>query len=273
MKKLSLLLTLLLLSGFQIARADALPEADLPAATKAPKVGKIGQMLAVQIDAKESQDFNFDLPKGQFFVYLDAQRVGEGSIVSNSDFSLLLLKRNGAQFPQFGSNLIYYNSRDRTLRVGKAFSFAKPTGVRFRIKNDADGINNFWLTVVPAAPAKFLPFGFGAKLQTIKIGPNIGTGSTLDAREFEYLRATIPAGKWSISLGAKSEDNCSVDLFSLNARGLDYNDSIKIYGVGKEDRKEEIITLTKPTTLIFRVQNDSGANAVAYDVTIEKSTD
>lgn len=242
----------------------------LPSASKKPMVGKVGQTMAVQLDSKESQDFNLDLPKGQFFLYLDAQ-VASGN---STNATVSLLKRNGAEMPGFGSAWIYYNTMDATSRVGKAFSFAKPTGVRFRLKNDdtADA-SNFWLRVVPASPAKFLPFAFGSKLLPIKIGPNIGTGSTLDARGFQYLRATIPKGKWSISLGAKSEDNCAVDLDSYNERGVAYPGSIAIYGVGKEERQEKILTFTKPTTLIFRVLNDSQAENVAYDVTIEPSTD
>ena len=244
-----------------------------PAGSATPTVGKVGQTMSVQLDSKKAQDFNLDLPKGQFFVYVDAARIGEGSLTSNSDFSLLLLKRNGAEMPGYGGDLIYYNTRDRTTRVGKAFSFTKPTGVRFRIKNDADGANNFWITIVPATPVKWLPFGFGDVPKAIKIGPNIGTGGPLDARGYAYSRATIPAGKWSVSLGAKSEDNCSVDVTSYDERGVNYPGSFSIFGVGKDARKEKIITLSKPTTLIFRVLNDSQAENVNYDVTIEPSTD
>ena len=272
MKKSLLILTLALLGASSLTQAEDAPPT-LPQASKTPRVGKVGQMMAVQLDAKESQDFNLDLPKGAFFVYADVQRLGDKSTLTNIDATLYLLKRNGAQLPNYGGSLIYFNSGDSTARVGKPFSFTKPTGVRFRFKNESNGAHNLWLTVVPASPVKFLPFGFGSKLLPIKIGPNIGTGSTLDARGFGYLRATIPKGKWSVSLGAKSDDNCSVDLNSYDARGVDYPASFHIYGVGKEERKEKIITLTKPTTLIFRVLNDSQAENVAYDVTIEPSTD
>ena len=277
MKKTSLLLALLggaLFGGLNSVRAEEIKEATLPAATKAPKVGKVGQTMKVEIDSKKSQDFNLDLPKGQFFVYLDAQRLGEDSLTSNIDASLYLLKRNGAEMPQYGGYLIYWNTGERTSRVGKAFSFSKPTGVRFRVKNDSGSANNFWLTVVPAQPANFLPFNFGSPVKAAKIGPNNGTGSTLEHREFEYLRAVIPAGTWSISLGAKTkEGSCYAWMDSFNARGVDYPDSISIFGVGKDDRKEKIITLVKPTTLIFRVTNGAGGNPITYDVTIEPSTD
>ncbi len=277
MKKLFLLFALAVASG-SAARAEELKEATLPAATKAPQVGKVGQMMAVQLDADESQDFNLDLPKGQFFVYADTQRVGEGSLTSNMDATIYLLKRNGAAMPNYGGHLIYFNSRDRTARVGKAFSLAKPTGVRFRFKNESDGINNLWFTVVPAQPVKFLPFGFGSKLKVAKIGSNNGSGGTLEHREYEYLRATIPAGKWSISLGAKAEGDatrCYVSMNSLSARGVDYSGSIAIYGVGHEERQEKIVTFKSPTTLIFRVLNEGAAdtNTISYDITIEPSTD
>ena len=243
------------------------------AASKTPVVGKVGQTFAVQVDAKESEDFNFDLPKGQFFVYADVQRLGDKSTLTNIDASVYLLKRNGAEMPGYSGHLIYFNSGDSTTRVGKSFGFLKPTGVRLRFKNESNGAHNIWLTVVPATPLKWLPFGFGDKLLPIKIGPNIGTGATLGAREHQYLRATIPAGKWSVSLGAKSDDNCAVDISSYNARGVADAASFNIYGVGKEERKEKIITLTKPTTLIFRVLNDSQAENVAFDVTIEPATE
>ena len=245
----------------------------LPSATKKPMVGKVGQTMAVQLDSKESQDFNLDLPKGQFFVYADVQRLSEKSSMNNMDASIYLLKRNGAQMPGYGGDFIYFNSGDSTKRVGKAFTLAKATGVRLRFKSDSFGTHNLWLTVVAANPVKFLPFGFGAKILPVKIGPNNGAGSTLEARGFQYLRATIPKGKWSVSLGAQSEDNCAVDLDSYNERGVAYPISFSIFGVGKEERKEKIITLAKPTTLIFRVLNDSQADNVAFDVTIEPSTD
>ncbi len=273
MKKLTLFLALALVANYSAARAHEVAAATLPANTKTPQVGKVGQTFKVQLDGKESQDFNLDLPKGQFFVTADVQRLGDKSTLTNIDASIYLLKRNGAQLPQYGGHLIYFNSGDSTARVGKAFSFAKPTGVRLRFKNESNGAHNLWLTVSMNSPVKFLPFGFGAKILPIKIGPNIGSGGTLGAREHQYLRATIPKGKWSVSLGAKSEDNCAVDISSYNERGVDYPTSFSIYGVGKEERKEKIITLTKPTTLIFRVLNDSGAENVAYDVTIEPSTD
>ncbi|RYX80800.1 hypothetical protein EON83_26980 [bacterium] len=275
MKHLSFLTAFALFGGLVSAQAQGrTPVASLPAATKTPKVGKVGQTLAVSIGSKKSQDFNFDLPKGQFYVYVDAQGLKEGDSVSKIDATLILLKRNGAQFPQFGSNLIYWNSHERTSRAGQQFSFAKPTGVRFRIKNDAEGANNFWLTVVPLQPMKFLLFSFGSKVMTAKIGPNNGTGGPLNHREFDYLRATIPAGKWSISLGAHSEaGKCFVSMVSLNARGVDYMGSISIVGVENDDRKEEIVTLAKPTTLLFRVVNEGAGdeNPVTYDITIEPS--
>lgn len=248
----------------------------LPPASKTPMVGKVGTTIGVAIDEDGKQDFNFDLPKGQFMVYVDAQRIGDGSLTSSIDSSLKLLKRNGAALPQYSGDLIYWNSHEKEYRVGKSFSLAAPTGVRFRLANQSDGENNFWLTVVPAAPFKFLPYGFGAKVLDAKIGPNNGTGGTLESREFAYIRAKMPAGKWSVSLGAQeAEGRVYASLLSRDERGLDYTQSFSLVTTadeyGGEAREEKIITLTKPKTLIFRVYNEGAAtrNAIAYDVTIE----
>ena len=255
---------------------DAEKTEALPEATKTPMVGKVGTTIGVAINESGKQDFNFDLPKGQFTVYVDAQRIGDGSLTSSIDSSLKLLKRNGAALPQYSGDLIYWNSHEKEYRVGKAFSFAAPTGVRLRLTNQSDGENNFWLTVVPAAPFKFLPYGFGAKVLDAKIGPSNGTGGTLESREFAYIRAKMPAGKWSVSLGAQeAEGRVYASLLSRDERGLDYTQSFSLITsageYGGEAREEKIITLTKPKTLIFRVYNEGAAsrNPITYDVTIE----
>jgi hypothetical protein len=252
----------------------------IPAASATPQTGKVGQTLSVTLDEKQKQDFNFDLPKGQFYVFCDAQRIGDGSLTTSIDSSLQLLKRNGAAFPQYGGDFIYWNSHEKEARAGKVFSFAQPTGIRFRLKNQSDGANNFWLTVVPAQPVKFVPYGFGTTVIPAKIGPNNGTGGTLESGKFAYLRAAIPAGKWSVSLGAKEEEGrCYATLLSLNERGLDYPQSFSLITAaddyGSEARTEKILTLAKPTMLIFRVYNEGAAtrNPITYDVTIEPSTD
>ena len=251
------------------------PEA-LPTATKTPIVGKVGKTIGVAIDESGKQDFNFDLPKGQFMVYVDAQRIGDGSLTSSIDSSLKLLKRNGAVLPQYSGDLIYWNAHEKEYRVGKSFSLAAPTGVRLRLTNQSNGENNFWLTVVPTAPFKFLPYGFGAKVLDAKIGPNNGTGGTLESREFSYIRAKMPVGKWSVSLGAQEEEGrVYASLHSLDERGLDYAQSFNLItssgDYSGEAREEKIITLTKPKTLIFRVYNEGAAsrNPITYDVTIE----
>ena len=252
----------------------------LPSATKKALVAKVGKTYGVSMDKGERQDFDFDLPKGQFMVYVDAQRIGEQSLTSSIDSSLKLLKRNGAAMSQYSGDLIYWNAHEKEYRVGKAFSFSKPTAVRFRLNNASNGENNFWLTVVPVAPFQFLPYGFGAKVMAAKIGPNNGAGGTLGSREFSYIRAKMPAGKWSVSLGAQQkEGRVYVTLNSLDERGLDYTGYFSILtsagDYGSEAREEKIITLTKPRTFIFRVYNagSSGSDDITYDVTIEPATD
>ena len=69
-----------------------------------------------------------------------------------------------------------------------------------------------------------------------------------------------------MSLGAKSEGNCSVDLNSYNERGMDYPTSFSIRGVGKKDHKGEIIPL------FSHILSGIGIENVSYDVTIEPST-
>ncbi len=252
----------------------------LPPASKKALAAKVGKTYGVSMDEKERQDFDFNLPKGQFVVYVDAQRIGDGSLTSSIDSSLKLLKRNGAAMPAYSGDLIYWNAHEKEYRVGKAFSFSKPTGVRFRLNNASDGTNNFWLTVVPVVPFKFLPYGFGAKVMDAKIGSNNGVGGTLESRDFSYIRAKIPAGKWSVSLGAQEiEGRVYASLAAFDERGLDYKSSFSLITAagdyGAEAREEKIITLTKPHTFIFRVYNEGAAsrNEITYDVTIEPSTD
>ena len=251
----------------------------LPSATKKALAAKVGKTYGVSMDKGERQDFDFDLPKGQFMVYVDTQTIGEGTSSLSIDSSLKLLKRNGAAMPQYSGELIYWNANVKEHRVGKAFSFSKPTGVRFRLNNAANGENNFWLTVVPVTPFKFLPYGFGAKVMNAKIGPNNGAGGTLGKREFSYIRAKIPAGKWSVSLGAQQkEGRVYTSLNSFDERGVDYTGSFLLItsagDYGGEAREEKIITLAKPRTFIFRVYNESsGSDDISYDVTIEPATD
>jgi hypothetical protein len=230
------------------------------AASNTPVIGKLNQTYSVVLEEKQRQDFNLDLPKGEFFVYCDGATINDSPRIFGS---IELLKRNGAQMPEYTGALKFWAQNEKVWREGAKFRLKAPTGIRLRLKNTGSETNNYWVKVVPVTPqSQFVPFGFKIPVTAAKIGPNNGAGGTLAPSQVVFQRVTLPAGKWSYSLGAKGMPS-NFDGIISNADET-----------GSEVRKEKIIRLTKPTTLIFRVWNEgeSISYPTKYDVTIEPAT-
>lgn len=245
------------------------------AASAKPIEGKAGQTFSVTLKEKQRQDFNLDLPKGEFFVYCDGKIVDDTPRIFGA---IELLKRNGAKMPNYTGDLKFWAQNERVWREGAKFRLSAPTGIRLRLKNTGSETNTYWVKVVPTTNTQFVPFGYKIPVIPAKIGSNNGAGGTLEPSQVVYQRATIPAGKWSISLGAQAEEaRAYVTLTVLDAKGLASNYPYIISNAGEtggEVRQEKILTFTKPTTLIFRVWNEgeSISYPTKYDVTIEPAT-
>jgi hypothetical protein len=265
-----------LVALFSILYSGVTQAQSLPAASNTPVVAKLNQTYSVVLNEKQRQDFNLDLPKGEFFVYCDGATVDDYPRIFGS---IELLKRNGAQMPEYTGDLKFWAQNEKVWREGAKFRLKAATGIRLRLKNTGSETNNYWLKVVPVTvQSQFVPFGFKIPVTPAKIGSNNGAGGTLAPSQVVFQRATIPAGKWSYSLGAQCEETRAyVSLIVLDAKGMPTNfDGIisNAAETGSEVRKEKIIRLTKPTTLIFRVWNEGETISypTKYDITIEPAT-
>lgn len=236
----------------------------------------VGATNHAALEAGESKDYALNLGKGDYWIIWDAKRSNEQS--SNLMGEIQLLKTNGVIVDSRAASL---NLIGLTGRAGAKFHVAKPFAARLRVKNDLSGSNDaeeMWVTVLPAKSLHFVPFGFGAEVQPAKVDTEEGVGGTLEKDgEAYYYRATLPPGRWSVSLGLKSEKSGNlggaVDL--LDPNGLSKEDRfVNVNEIGTEARKEGILTVVKPRTVLFRVVSGFRYSApISYDLTIRKATD
>lgn len=254
-------------------QAKAQPQSP-PAASPAPIPGKIGDPLGVALSANQGQEFDLDLPAGQFLVLCDGQAAGDKPRIVGS---VSLLKRDGTPLPGHDGEFVFWNQNQCVWREGGAFKLAKPTELRLRLKNTADGPSNYWLHVAKL-PAEFVPFGFALPVTPCEVGQGKGTNGTLAPGAVAYGRATIPAGKWNISLGAQAQNaRAYASLITLDARGMAVDSQLLIAATGEMGalaRKAKSLSFSKPTPLLFRIWNEGAADkaTITYTVTIEPAT-
>ena len=235
-----------------------------------PTPAKVGQTIAVTLDAKSSRDYAVSLGKGDYRIIWDAQRVDGRN--SNIMPQLQMLKPNGSIID---SNLISFNELGVVSRVGKTYHVIKPFVARLRLKTD-DAPLKMWLTLVPVAQKNRVPFGWGAKVTPARISSDNGVGGELEPYASVFHSITLPAGKWSISLGLKLPDGENSNLMGsidrLDAQGLMVTPHmVNMNEIDNQARQEAIVTLLKPTYLLLRVNNNDN-KTYAYDVTIEKAS-
>lgn len=260
MKNTILVIFVLLLVGTSLS-------AEMRPATKLV----VGETAHFSLERNGQEDFSIQLGKGSYYIIWD------GKFISGKPGSLIgvvqLLKSNGSIV---NSMLLNMSEVGAVARVGKKFQIPKPLAARLRVLNK-DEETEMWITVLPAAKMKFIPFGFeNGNLKPLAIGTEEGKGGTLDTYEWAYHSIKLPAGKYDVSLYLKRVDgkNSSVigslDRFDgFGFRIFDWN--INVSELGSEARKDKQLILSKPQTVIFRVSNPDAP--VDYIIGIEKSTD
>lgn len=231
----------------------------------------VGQTVHMTLGNGDTKDYTISLNKGSYVILLDAQRSDGAS--SNIQATIRLLKNNGVVV---NDNLLTANEIGGNTRVGAQFFNPKPLPARLRISSNQDA--DYWMTVLPASSAHFVPFGFGKDVSPAKVGTQDGVGGTLDKNDTAYYSATLKPGKWSISLGLATTDGASTNIQGhvdlLNTLGEPVNERFVVLNeIDKESRKEGVLTVIKPTAYLFRVVNDSGSIPYTYDLTILPATD
>ena len=243
------------------------PMAARAAGTK-PTPLKVGATANVTLDENDSKDYSVPLAKGTYRLVWDSKRTdGEWG---NIQGTISLLKPNGVIIDE---SLLRFNELAAAYRVGRTFTVVKPYTARFRMKSDKDGIES-WFTIVPIKPVKFVPFGWGAKVTPARISSDNGVGGTIEKNESFYHSITLPKGKWSISLGLEQTGDESSNLQStvdlLDVHGFAIQQSlVRVNEIDKQARKEGVLVVTKPTSYLLRVVNDSSGYTYNYDITIE----
>lgn len=239
--------------------------------------GAVGATIHFTLEAKESKDIAISLPKGDYVIQADLKLVEEKA--TNIQMKVDLLKSNGVlvEGRVLGANEIH-----RVARVANSLRLAKPLGARLRVTNE-DVPMEFWITVIPAAKRVFMPFAFSdSEIQPLGIGEANGKGGTIAKRPedgfYTFHKATLPAGKYDVSLYLKQTDGSQSNLMGtltlLDKFGVASKDNwvLNVNEIGAETRKDKRLVLIKPTVVFFLVTN--GNNAVYdYTIGIDKASD
>lgn len=233
----------------------------------------VGQMVHTTLTSSDTKDYTISLAPGDYVILLDAQRSDDSS--SNIQANVRLLKNNGVVV---NSDLLDCNEIGIATRVGKQFYVPKALPARLRITSQQQIPTDYWITVMPAKTAMYVPFGFGKPLLPAKIGSEQGVGGTLDKNDSAYYSIRLKPGKWDISLGIETTDGTSTNIQGqvdlLDHLGEPVKEQfVFINEIDKQSRKDAELTVIKPTTYIFRVINNNSSLAYNYDLTIEPATD
>lgn len=233
----------------------------------------VGETVHTTLTNTDMKDYTLSLVPGYYVILLDSQRSDGNS--GNIQANVRLLKNNGVVVD---SDLLDSNEIAVETRVGKQFYVPKALPARLRITSQQDIPTDYWLTVMPAKSAHFVPFGFGKAVSPAVVGSDQGIGGTLDKNDSAYYSATLKPGKWSVSLGLSTTDGSSTNLQGqvdlLNTLGEPTKEQfVTVNEIDKQSRKEGILTVVKPTAYLFRVINTNGSTPYTYDLTIEPATD
>jgi hypothetical protein len=240
-------------------------QADMKPATKLA----IGQTTHFTLDKNEDMDFAVALAKGSYYIVCDLARTdGKTDTIIGK---VQLLKSNGSMVKD---GLLRIAEMGPVVRVGGKFSVAKAYAARLRVLN-TDEMADVWMTVIPAAKMKFIPFGFAnGELKPLGIGATEGKGGQLGKNEYAFHSIKLKPGRYNVSLYMKQLDGKSDTLFGALER-LDSNGfrvplwKVDVTVIAKEGRQEKLLVLTKEQTVIFRVLDTD--NPAEYTVGIEKA--
>ena len=159
----------------------------------------VGQTVHTALAANGTKDYTISLNRGSYLILLDSQRPDGSS--GNIQATIRLLKNNGVVL---NSDLLTCNEIAVATRVGTQFSMPKPLPARLRISSEQDC--EYWMTILPAGSAHFVPFGFGKTVSPAKAGTEDGVGGTIPKNGTVYYKATLKPGKWSVTLGLATTD-------------------------------------------------------------------
>ena len=252
-----------------------------PAAAQANRPaekGAIGSTTHFTLEANESKDIAIALPKGDYVIQADLKLVKETS--TNIQMKIDLLKTNGVLVEE---RVLSANEIHRVTRLAKPLHMAKPLGARLRVTNDSMPME-YWVTVYPVAKRAFVPFAFDSStIQPLGVGEANGKGGSLAKQAedgfYAFHKATLPAGKYDISLYLKQADGESSNLQGtlrlLDAYGAPAKDDwvLNVNEIDKEVRKDKRLVLVKPTTVFFMVTNTNTTKSYDYTIGIDKATD
>lgn len=231
----------------------------------------VGPKMTAKLSPGQTQDFDIDLPAGDYLVLSDVECL-EGL---QAWFDLSLLNRNGTKILEFDDPFLSWSTNEHFWRQGAPLNLKQPLQARFRLKNTGSSPTNNWLFVVPVNSA-FVPFGFNKPVGVAAVGTANGAGGTLNWSDVAFQRATIPAGKWRITLTGKyPQGRAFASLIALDANGLTYDFDTTIIDAdnsGAQKSESRDMDFDKPTTIIFRVWNEGATSeeTLSYNVTIKK---
>ena len=257
MRVLVALLCVLLLVGGGV-------QADMKPATKVA----VGETVHFTLDKNEDKDLAVGLAKGSYYIVCDLARVdGKTDTIIGA---VQLLKSNGSMVKD---GLLRIAEMGPVVRVGNKFSVAKSYAARLRVLNTDEPVD-VWMTVVPAAKMKFIPFGFpNGELKPLGIGANEGKGGQLGKNEYAFHSIKLKPGKYDVSLYMKQLEDKSDTLFGGLYRLDSYGFRVPLWKIdltviAKEGRQEKQLVLTKEQTVIFEALDTD--NPAEYTVGIEK---
>lgn len=239
-------------------------------ATEKPQPFKVGQTVKFELEAKGSKDLSIALGKGSYRFVWDARRSDGES--SNIIGQIQLLKPNGVVID---SSFLNFNETEVAYRVGTILKVIKPFVARLRIENEYNYEN--WLSVVPVASTKRIPFGWGETITPARISSDNGVGGTLEGNESIYHSITLPKGRWSISLGLQlgegEDSNLMGTIDLLDTLGFAKKQNlVNLNETGNKSRAEGVVNVLRPTSYLLRVTNSSAEKIYTYDVTIEPAS-
>ncbi|MES2459910.1 MAG: hypothetical protein V4671_04945 [Armatimonadota bacterium] len=263
-------MTVLMLWFLALLAAIAPQSAHAQAMRPATKLA-VGETAHFTLSKGESQDYAIQLGTGSYYVMWDLKRV-EGT-PSNIIAKVELLKTNGVMV---NSRLLGVNETSVIARTAEPFKQAKPLAARLRVSTDY-GPYEVWLRVIPAAKMAFVPFPFeNGDLKPLGIGATQGKGGNLQPYAWAFHSATLPAGKYDVTLYMKRVDGMDSNIIGhlqqLDKNGLIVSGGrINMNETDKEARSDMRLVLTKPTKVLFQLTNDRAP--MDYTVGIEKATD
>jgi hypothetical protein len=232
----------------------------------------LGTTMRVNFDRGEQKDYAIQIGPGTYYFLVDTRRADEET--GNIQSKLQLLKSDGSIIEP---NLLSVNEIGVVSRNAVRYTPSRPMAARLRVTCET-GPMIVWLTVVPVAKWKYMPFPTGhGELKSLGIGTRNGKGGSLDKHQWAYHAIKLPSGRWTISFYCKRTDgmNSSVqaDLELLDEYGVrsDPTWKLSLNEIGTEARRGKSLYLARPRQIILKAINHNAP--LQYTIDIEKAAD